>query len=126
MRTTSIWDRAWRLAAWAPDAARELVTAAREEADDPHDAERALEILARVFATTGAWELAADAFASAAAAWDRDDPARALALRAVATQLPLAPFADDASALAAELDVVTRAHAAAPLVRRTIVELRHA
>ena len=124
---TTVWHEASRIAAWAPDTARELVTAIIPE--QPFDDARAAELLGRIFAVTGAWQVARAAFREAADAWEPGDAARAVAVRGVGDQFPLAPFSDDADAVAAELDVVRRAldpSAPPPVVRRTVVELRRA
>ncbi|HEY4177227.1 MAG TPA: hypothetical protein VGM90_10360 [Kofleriaceae bacterium] len=122
---SSVWVAASRVAAWAPDIARELIANAPDR--EPHDDARAGEILGRAFAATGAWDLARDSFLLAAEAWEADDPARALAVSGVARALPVKPFIDDAAAIAAELDIVQRLltpAAPTPVVRRTLVELQ--
>lgn len=124
----SVWERAARLAAWAPDEARELLADASPEGD-VLDVARLAELLGRVFAVTGAWELAAAAFTDAAATWTGLDEQRAAALAALAAALPLAPFTSDDEALAAELAVIARCldpEAPPPIVERAIVELRRA
>ncbi|HEY4059928.1 MAG TPA: hypothetical protein VGM39_25105 [Kofleriaceae bacterium] len=122
---TSVWQLASRVAAWAPDIARDLVADAQDT--DENDDARAAEILGRVFATTSTWDLAREAFQTAATAWESVDEARATAVRGVARGLPVVPFADDDAALEAELEIVARmldGETAMPVVRRTIVELR--
>ncbi len=122
-----MWDRAARLAAWAPDEARELLMDASPEGD-VLDVARLAELLGRVFAVTGAWDLATTALADAAASWQDLAPARADALAAIAAALPVAPFASDAEALEAELVLVVRCLTddEPPVVERALVELRRA
>ena len=121
-----VWQLASRLAAWAPDEARELLAAAPVDAE-LLDVAQLAELLGRVFAVTGAWPLAAAAFTDAAASWTGLDDARAEALTALAAALPLAPFASEEAALAAELALVERcldADRPPPIVERAVVELR--
>lgn len=116
---------AWRIAAWAPDDARELATA-----NAPLDEDQlviAYECLARVFAVTASWALAYDAYIAASLTVAPFDAARAAAFCGTAAQLPLAPFARDRDATAAEIDLVARCVAGeTPIVRRSVVEIRRA
>lgn len=124
----TIWQRASRIVAWAPDDARDLLIAASGDGgDDDLALAGTSELLARAFAVTGAWDLAGQAFEAAAASLQATDAARAHALRGIAAQLPLEPFASDGEAIDAELDLIARAvdpQAPAPVVRRAVVELR--
>jgi hypothetical protein len=119
-----------RIAAWAPDEARELIAALPEEARDNDIAHaRATELLARIGAITGEWALASAAYVAAAESWDVLDPVRAMALRAIGGCMPLAPFGSDIDALAHEIDLVRRIfdpEVPAPVVLRAVVELRRA
>ena len=124
----TLWHYASRLVAWAPDEARELLVGAPHDGDPLHEI-RVAELLGRVFAVTGAWDLARRATHTAAAAWLAPEPARAVALRGLAESFPLAPFRDDAEALAAELELVRQVVDGArpmPVVRRAVVEIRRA
>ena len=114
-----------RIASWAPDEARELI--AQVEPTDDVGVARAAELLARIGAVTGAWELAREAYGEAAAAWEALDARRAAALRAIATCLPLQAFGTDIDAVASEVELVRRIFETdrpAPIVQRAIVELR--
>ncbi|HWO20123.1 MAG TPA: hypothetical protein VNO30_15155 [Kofleriaceae bacterium] len=120
---------AWQLAAWAPDAARDRLAALLEAgSDDDALLASASEVLGKVFAVTGAWALAAQAYEQAAAVHDTlGHPALAGALREVFARFPLAPFADDGEALAAELAVIEAAQrGTAVAAERRIAELRRA
>ena len=122
-------EAARRLAAWAPDAARDRLTALLEAGTgDDLALAAASEVLAKVFAVTGAWELAAQAYEQAAAVHeDLGDPALAGELRAVAARFPLAPYADAREALAAELAIIEAAlRGAPPTADRYVAELRRA
>lgn len=114
-----------RIASWAPDEARELI--AKVEPTDDVGVARAAELLARIGAVTGAWELAREAYGEAAAAWEALDGRRAAALRAIATCLPLQAFGTDIDAVASEVELVRRIFETdrpAPIVQRAVVELR--
>jgi hypothetical protein len=114
-----------RIASFAPDAARELI--ASVEPTDDIGVARAAELLARIGAVTGAWELAKEGYDEAAAAWEPMDAARAAALRAIGAQLPLRPFGTDIDAVASEVELVRRIFEAgrpAPVVQRALVEIR--
>src|SRR5439155_22750121 len=114
-----------RIASWAPDEARELI--AQVEPTDDIGVARAAELLARIGAVTGAWELAREAYAEAAAAWEPLDARRATALRAIATCMPLQAFGTDIDAVASEVELVQRIfddNRPAPIVQRAVVELR--
>jgi hypothetical protein len=120
---------AWWLAAWAPDAARDRLAALLTAgSDDDALLAGASEVLGKVFAVTGAWPLASQAYEQAAAVHDALGAlALAGALREVAARFPLAPFADDREALAAELAVIEAAQRGAPSsAERRVVELRRA
>lgn len=114
-----------RIASWAPDEARELI--AQVEPTDDVGVARAAELLARIGAVTGAWDLAREAYTEAAAAWEALDARRAAALRAIATCLPLQAFGTDIDAVASEVELVRRIFEddkPAPIVQRAVVELR--
>jgi len=116
-----------RIASWAPDDARELI--ANVPPTDDIGIARAAELLARIGAVTAQWDLAKEAYAEAAATWEPHDAARAAALRAIGSQLPLQPFGTDIDAVASEVELVRRIFEQgrpAPVVQRAIVELRRA
>jgi hypothetical protein len=130
-RVGARWYGPRRLAAWAPDDAREEIVTlgAGTVALDDADLARAGELLAKVFAVTAQWELARAAYADAAAAWQPLDPGRAIALATLAASLPLPPVASDQDAVAAELDLVRRSigrDQAPPLARRSLLEVQRA
>jgi hypothetical protein len=121
------WREVWRIVAWAPDQARDLVVAGEGEVASELDHARAADVLAKVFAVTGAWPLAREAYDHAAESWASLDPARALCARAIAARLPLRAFAGDGEAIAVELDLVARCvRGEAVTLRRSLVEIQRA
>lgn len=125
------WDSAARMAAWAPDDARDLLASLAHAGDGQDEVALACtsELIAKAFAVTGAWELACDGYLLAAESWQPLDPGRARALGELAKQLPLAPFRDDAEAIEAERALVARVRdeaAAPPLLLRAVTEIRRA
>jgi hypothetical protein len=121
------WREPHRLAGWAPDDARELLVALAASDGGDLALAHTTETLAKVFAVTSAWDLARGAYLAAANAWDPLHAPRAAALRVVVAELPLAPFATNAEAIAAELDLLRAAFDATwppPLAARALVELR--
>jgi len=119
------WREPRRLAGWEPDLARDVLLALVEEGGDDLALAQTGELLGKVFAVTGEWELARDAYTTAAEAWSELDRVRAEVLRAVASSLPLTPFPGDRDALMTEIAFVRRAfEGEPPLAERAIAELR--
>jgi len=122
------WDTAAAIAAWAPDATRELLANA-VDLDDEFALPRASELLAKAFAVTGVWDLARDSYALAADTWESLDAKRAGALRELIRALPLVGFASEHDAIEAERTLargMLDAGSESMLVLRAMTEIRRA
>lgn len=122
------WDTAAAIAAWAPDATRELLASA-VDLDDEFALPRASELMAKAFAVTGAWQLARETYALAADTWEPLDVKRAFALRDLVRLLPLDAFASEHDAIEAERILVRRTldvTGEPPLVLRGTTEIQRA
>ncbi|HEX5059398.1 MAG TPA: hypothetical protein VFV99_08570 [Kofleriaceae bacterium] len=121
------WDTAAAIAAWAPDATRELLANA-VDLEDEFALPRASELMAKAFAVTGVWDLARDTYALAADTWEALDAARARALRELVQLLPLVGFANEHEAIEAERMLVRSldARGVPLLVLRALTEIRRA
>jgi hypothetical protein len=119
---------AWRIAAWAPDAARDLLITAIADGGDDIALAAATEVLAKLVAVTGAWELArASVDQAAEIRRSLGDLASAAALVELGARFPLAPFGYDAEALEAELSLICAAVSGElSKLDRAIVEIRRA
>lgn len=120
------WREPRRLAGWEPDLAREILLGLAEQGGEDLELAQTSELLAKVFAVTRAWDLARDAYETAAGAWGEFDPVRAEALRAVASRLPLMPFGTDRDGLLAEISVIRHSFQGgpSPILERAVNEIR--